>query len=310
MKIKTRLFLTIIFMLWASNPPISAESETHKEKAEGSVNILIVDGFNNHDWKATTKALKSILSKNKSFHIIVSTIPDENSNEWKKWSPNFSDYDTIIQNTNNISNKGAWPQHAQRNLEKYITTGGSMFVMHSGNNAFKEWPEYNKMIGLGWRNKNFGPSIRIDEGIPTIIPKGEGLNTGHGKRVDALVTRLGEHPIHAGLPRSWMAADTEVYWYPRGPAENITILSYAQERKTKLNFPTEWVVNYGKGKVYCSTFGHFWHNEKQIPRGIQCVAFQTSLIRSLLWLSNQEIKPETPESFPTKDSVSLINFEK
>jgi len=96
----------------------------------------------------------------------------------------------------------------------------------------------------------------------------------------------------------------EIYRYARGPAENLTVLSYAQEAKTKLSFPTEWTVQYGNGRVYNSTFGHYWHNQND-PPGMQCVGFQTTFIRALYWLAGKEITSLLPDDFPTKDAISL-----
>lgn len=276
--------------------------------AEGQskqIRVLIVDGFGNHDWKATTKAIVSILKRDKDFFINVSTVPKEKSAPWQKWNPPFSKYDVVIQNTNDISKKGSWPEPAKKSFEAYMANGGGMLAFHSANNAFPNWKEYNKMIGMGWRKKTFGPSIIVKDDKPVIIPAGEGDNTGHGKRVDTVVTRMGEHPIHQGIPRQWMAADIEIYRYARGPAENITVLSYANEAKTGLNFPTEWVVQYGKGRVYTSTFGHYWHNLTSDPPGIRCIGFQTILSRAVRWTAGAEITSTIPEKFPTKDRVSL-----
>ncbi|MFR7733576.1 MAG: ThuA domain-containing protein [Collinsella sp.] len=100
--------------------------------------------------------------------------------------------------------------------------------------------------------------IVTDDGAVLRLPPGEGGPTSHGARIDALVTRLGNHPMHAGLPRQWRAADIEVYRYTRGPAEQVQVLSYAREPATGLNFPIEWTVRYGKGRVYTSTLGHVW----------------------------------------------------
>jgi len=154
------------------------------------------------------------------------------------------------------------------------------------------------MIGLGWRNKRFGWSITIGpDGSAMRIPPGQGGNTSHGKRIDAVLTRLGEHPIHKDLPERWKAADLEVYSYARGPAENLKVLSHAHEPKTGLNFPIEWVVNYGKGKVYNSTFGHVWKGDTN-PPSMRCVAFQTLLIRAVQWLGGKGVTWPVPSNFP------------
>ena len=88
------------------------------------------------------------------------------------------------------------------------------------------------MIGLGWRKKTFGEGVVIDkEQNISVILQGQGEDTSHGSRVNALVTRIGDHPLQKGLPRQWVFADIEIYTYARGPMENITVLTYAKYEK-------------------------------------------------------------------------------
>ena len=87
------------------------------------------------------------------------------------------------------------------------------------------------MIGLGWRKKNQGVALQVDEDEKIVrIPSGEGQDTNHGARFDALVVRLGDHPIHEGMPRRWKTANIEVYNYPRGPAEDVRSAVVRQRR--------------------------------------------------------------------------------
>ena len=274
--------------------------------APDRIKVLIIDGFNNHDWKATTETTKKILNTTDLFTVETSTAPaTTDSDDWQQWRPEFKNYDVVIQNCNSIGGGPSWPKAVQNDLETFVKNGGGLFVLHSGNNAFPEWNEYNKMIGLGWRKKDFGAAITINDHGETIkIPAGEGENTGHGKKLDTLITSLGNHPIHQDLPKQWMAAELEVYRYARGPAENLTVISYANEAKTQLNFPIEWVVRYGKGNVYVSTYGHAWKG-KPNPPGMRCVAFHTSLIRGLEWLANGQVTYPVPANFPTAQSIQL-----
>ncbi len=293
--------LIILFILVLSFSCSSSKNSSDKIK------ILIIDGFSNHDWQATTQTLQTILKKDNSFIVEVSTVPKKSTSEWKIWKPLFMDYDVIIQTTNDYGNGGEWPIAAKLSFEKYITNGGGLLVYHSANNAFRDWTEYNNMIGLGWRHKNFGKAVIIEDGKPVIIAKGDGENTGHGQRFDALVTRIDNHPIHNGLPKQWLAADIEVYRYARGPATNMSVLSYGKDAQTGLNFPIEWVVEYGKGRVYNSTYGHYWHGLKSVPAGMRCVAFQTLFLRAVKWLAKAEVKSSYPKNFPTKDQISLYD---
>jgi len=260
-------------------------SPSTPEKGE-KIRVLIVDGFSNHDWRQTTAVIRRILEADGHFAVDVSTSPPKkNSPGWDQWRPAFSDYDVVVQNCNDIGGGPSWPKAVQKDLEDFVRSGGGLFVFHSANNAFRKWKEYNRMIGLGWRNKNFGWAITIDENEHIVrIPPGQGGNTSHGKRIDALVTNLGNHPIHKGLPKQWKATDIEIYRYARGPAENLTILSYARDPKTGLNFPIEWTVRYGKGLVYSSTLGHLWKDQTN-PPSVQCPFFQTLLIHATQWLA-------------------------
>jgi type 1 glutamine amidotransferase len=211
----------------------------------------------------------------------------------------------VVQNCNSYGGRPSWPVAVQHDLEAFVREGGGLYILHSGNNAFPEWKEYNRMIGLGWRDKDFGWAISVDPaGQVSRIPPGEGGNTSHGKRIDAVLTRLADHPIHSNLPRQWKVADLEVYSYARGPAENLTVLSYAREPNTGLNFPIEWVVQYGAGKVYNSTFGHVWQDDVN-PPATRCVAFQTLLVRAVEWLGREDVTSPVPVGFPDHLHVRL-----
>jgi len=136
------------------------------------------------------------------------------------------------------------------------------------------------------------------------IPAGEGRDTGHGSRVDTVVHRLGNHPIHAGLPRAWKTPEIEVYYYARGPAKDLEVLSYGFDPRTQMNWPLEWTVTCGKGRVYTSTFGHVWAGDRQ-PERMRCAGLQTIVIRALQWLARRDVTLPVPADFPTADTVSI-----
>ncbi len=69
------------------------------------------------------------------------------------------------------------------------------------------------------------------------IPPGTGDDTNHPDRINGVITRLGDHPIHEGLPRTWMTPTLEVYRYARGPAENVQVLSYAHDPQSGVAWP-------------------------------------------------------------------------
>ena len=287
-----------LFLIIFASPAFAQNKKT--------INVLIVDGFSNHDWKQTSKLTKLILEESGLFKVDISTIPAD-STDRQLWNPSFQQYAVVIQNTNNIQNQSLkWPRKVEVKLEEYVAKGGGLYILHSGNNAFPHWKEYDKMIGLGWRPKDMGYALEIDQDKNIIrIPPGEGQGTGHGDRFNAKIQILNRHPINKGFPDLWQTALTEVYHYPRGTAENITVLSYAYDSTaTKKMWPVEWVVRYGKGRVYNSSMGHLWKDEIY-PKSYRCIGFQTTMIRVTEWLATGKTTYPVPENFPTEDKISL-----
>ncbi len=275
-------------------------------KNPGGIEVLVVDGFSNHDWKRTTEIVRGILENTERFEVTVSTSPPTRESEgWDAWRPRFSDYDVVIQNSNSLGKRPTWPREVEKDLERYVSGGGGLYILHSANNAFGHWKEYDLMIGLGWRKADEGWALTVDEkGGVSRIPPGEGRGTYHGPRVDTVVQVLGDHPIHRGYPHRWKTPTLEVYKYARGPAENLTVLSHTHDPETGKNWPLEWVVEYGKGKVYNSTFGHVWKNEEN-PIGMRCAGIQTTLIRAVEWLAEGKTTWPVPEDFPTESEMRL-----
>lgn len=294
--------ILIFFVLLIGFTPVTFAQENKP------IRVLIVDGFSNHDWKQTTAVTKWILESSEYFEVDVSTVPADSA-ERKEWSPEFEQYAAVVQNTNNIHDQRLkWPEQAEKGLERYMKNGGGLYILHSANNAFPHWEEYNKMIGLGWRPQSVGYALEIGVDQEIIrIPSGEGKNTSHGSRFDAVIQVLNSHPINRNYPKQWKTANTEVYSYPRGPAENLEVLSFAYDSTdTQRRWPVEWVISYGEGRVYNSSLGHLWHGETY-PEAYRCVGFQTTLIRAVEWTATGEVTYPMPDDFPVEDAKNLKN---
>lgn len=271
------------------------------------IRVLIVDGYGNHDWKRTTQCVRAILATTGRFDVNVSTVPAHmNDPAYAGWCPAFTDYDVVMQTCNDLNGNGPpWPAPARAAFEAFVKNGGGTFILHSGNNAFADWDAYNHIVGLAWRKKEFGTALRVKEdGSIERIPPGQGSGTSHRPREDRVIHTLGDDAIHAGLPRAWKTPLIEIYTYARGPAENVTVLSWAEESATHERWPIEWTVQYGKGRAYSSTFGHVWRDETD-PVDMRCAGFQTILVRALQWLAARPVDFPVPADFPTETQTHL-----
>lgn len=293
-----------VWLVWVLGAAALVQAEP---SSEARIRVLIVDGFSNHDWELTTRLIRAVIEPTGLFDVGVSTSPPTaDSPGWDDWRPRFADYDVVIQNCNDSRSGPKWPAAVKVAFEDFVRDGGGVFIWHSANNAFADWPAYNEIIGLGWRKSDRGDALHIGENGEVVrIPAGTGPTTGHGPRVDAVIHRLSEHPIHRGLPRKWMTPDTEIYNYARGPANNLTVLSWADDKlATQLKWPMEWTVNYGQGRVYLSIFGHVWRGETD-PVSLRCVGVQTTTVRALQWLAKRPVDFSVPADFPTAETVSI-----
>jgi uncharacterized protein len=301
--------------------------------AADPIKVLIVDGQNNHNWRATTPILKKILEDAKLFSVEVATAPDrprppqkpkggapaeavkkyeddlttfkkseaEYKEKFAAFRPKFKDYQVVVSNYNG----DLWPTETRSDFAEYVSHGGGFVSVHAANNSFPEWPEYNAMIGVGgWggRNEKSGPYIRLRDGQFT-FDTSKGSGGSHGDQHAFLVEiRQKDHPITAGLPAKWLHATDELYDRLRGPAKQLTVLATAfADPKTKgsgEHEPMLMVIDYGKGRVFHTTLGH-------AEVAMRCVGFRVTFARGVEWAATGKVTQEVPGDFPTAEKTSI-----
>jgi hypothetical protein len=255
--------------------------------------------------------MKKVLEDCGRFTVDVSTTNMPNPKVPKDWKsvpfpPDLKNYDVVLLNYNGPR----WPESFQKELEWRLDRGEvSLVIVHAANNSFEKiWPEYDRMIGMGWRNNKYGDRLTLDKaGKEVRVLKGDGPGAGHGDRHEFLVViRDRSHPITRGLPPEWMHTKDELYQGMRGPIQNVHLLATAYadpakggKRSSGEHEPMLWTVSYGKGRVFHTTLGHDLE-------AMRCIGFITTLQRGTEWAATGNVTLSIPDNFPSASKSSSV----
>lgn len=310
--------------------------------ADEKLSVLLLDGRNNHDWVSTTDALRASLEHTGRFRVTVETAPEPGiprkprvpksddpevlsryesfvkayeaqakskesafQERWQKWLPDFASHDLVLLNYNGSD----WPEPMRKAFVDYVKGGGGVVLVHAANNAFRNWEEFNEIIGMGWRPAPYGKAIKIDPKSGDPYWDKEAGNSSHGSKHPFQVTvRKENHPIMRDLPKAWMHARDELYHDMRGPAKNMTILSSAwsdpEQRGSGKHEPITWEVSYGKGRVIVTSMGHLWKGDTEMD-SLYCAGFQNILARSCQYVATGEVTVAVSHKFPGESEPSI-----
>jgi type 1 glutamine amidotransferase len=194
--------------------------------AEAQARVLIVTGEDPHNWRETAPALKALLAKDRRLQVEVT--------EDLKFlaDPKLHDYDALVLHFSNWEHPNQPGKAAQENLQKAVANGTGVVVVHFASAAFRENPEFRKLVGRAWDAERFGH------------------DPGGKFRVE--ITDV-EHPITDGMES--FETEDELYYGLIGKPP-ITVLAKARSKIDGKEYPMAFVYNYGKGRGFHCPLGH------------------------------------------------------
>lgn len=296
----TKFFAVLALVAAAAAFTVHADAKPRRLKA------LVVSGQNNHNWPVSHQVLERILEQSGLFEVdIALTAPA--GGDMSGFKPDFAAYDVVVLDYNG----DRWPAETDAAFLDYVQGGGGVVVYHAADNAFADWDEFNRIIALGgWegRNEKSGPYCYLKDG-ELVLDHSAGPGGSHGaQREYAMHCRNAKHPITKGLPDNWMHAQDEMYDRMRGPA-NIGDLLYSGMTDPATGGsgreePLVFTVDYGRARIFHIMLGHCGPTAENNP-AMQCVGFQTLLLRGSEWAATGKVRQPVPKDFPTAASVSL-----
>ncbi|MBW7996662.1 MAG: ThuA domain-containing protein [Candidatus Glassbacteria bacterium] len=235
------LAAVVLFCLVAGAPAAAGQ-----EKKEPLARLLLLTGVDRyHDWKANSEKVREILQKG-GLEVVITEDP------WVLTTPAMESYDGIVMvmNTDN-----RWPPPVEQALAKHVGSGKALGIIHSANNCFPGWSEFEDMVGLLWRIDDVNRAGHDHYGPYTV----EIVDKQH------FITRdMQDFPVTDELYR-----DLTKY-------SDYHVLAEAFSKDKQARYPLIMTRNYGQGRVFHTALGHDVNS-------MSAAGFQRTTLRGMLW---------------------------
>jgi type 1 glutamine amidotransferase len=201
----------------------------------GKANVVILTGANNHDWKATTPVLKTILEESGKFSVDVVTDPEQLTAEFLK------NQDVLLSNWNAFgkTKPAPWSGELKSAYVEFVRNGGGHVVVHAGSSSYYDWDDYHAVCCATWKK-----------------------GTGH-KKPHEFEVRI-RKPDHSAVQGVENFQTLDELWFKPHVHPDAAVLAEAYSRRTGNWEPTVLAGQFGKGRCYTLLLGHnasFMKNE-------------------------------------------------
>ena len=232
------------------------------------LNVLLLAGENNHDWARSTPYVRDLLEASGRFTVTVAEDPSAALAD----AATLVEYDLLFSDYNGPD----WSETAKVNFTAAVASGTGLVILHAADNAFPGWVEYEKMVGLLWRE-----------------------GTGHGAFHEFLVNIVDpQHPITRGIAdfRQWDELYHKLVHMHDVPCHVLaSAYSDPDTGGTGADEPMMVVTQYGRGRVFHMVLGHVWPGDPEGEyKGASMIAFdnppfQQTLLRGCEWVATGEV---------------------
>ncbi|MEI6809103.1 MAG: ThuA domain-containing protein [bacterium] len=233
------------------------------------IKTLILGGTNNHDCSRSSPFCAKLLNDSGRFDAVVTTDPGtalQNAKYLAGFDLLFSDY-----------NGPEWPEAAKTNFTDAVDGGTGLVILHAADNSFTGWIEYEKMVGLLWRE-----------------------GTSHGSFHEFGVSIADHnHPITRGVAdfTLWDELYHKLVHMHNVPCHVLaSAFSSPESGGTGNSEPVMVTTQYGAGRIFHMVLGHVWPGD---PNGdykgasmitFENPGFQKTLVRGCEWAATGDVQ--------------------
>lgn len=237
------------------------------------VQVLIVTGRDDHDWRGAAPLMRQYLDAAGVFETRI-------AEEFRDAGPeSLKRYDVVVLVYADKAAEDHWTDRSKAVLLNFVRGGGGLVVYHHSSTAFKDWPEFARMSGGNYYGK-----------------------AQHSPIHDFTVTFADrDHPITRGLRASFPQFEDELYAsMEMQPAGSYHVIAtawddhslYNGKFKTPLagpgtNEPVMWTVDYERGRVFAIMIGHS-------AQATQSAGFRASFTRGVEWAGTGKVTQAPP----------------
>jgi hypothetical protein len=252
---------------------IASMSAAGASDTDDRIAVLILTGQNNHEWRATTPVLVSLLDETGRFRTKICETPHELTLEA------LARHHVVLSNWNSHGKDAAvqsWPDAAREAYVEFVRGGGGHVVVHAGSASFPDWAEYQEICLATW-----------------------GDGTRHGPVHEfPLRAESVAHPVTAGMPA---LETTDELWIKPVRHETATVLVSSFSRADWPRGSGDWEPSamaggFGRGRTFTLLLGH------DAP-AMRRAAFRDLLVRGVEWAGSGHVTiPWTSAVSPTRSS--------
>ena len=254
--------------------PLPLFASAREPVAQEKIPVLLISGANNHDWEWTAPSLAGILEESGRFDVTTTLEPGKMLAD----PAAIAGFRAFVLDYNGPR----WGEAAEQAFLEAVRGGTGVTIIHAADNAFPGWVEYERLVGLLWRE-----------------------GTGHGKFHPFTVKiRDRYHPITRSMKKLKKHPDELYHRLVHMHEAEFRVLATAFSDPatggTGEDEPMITVARYGAGRVFHTPLGHVWKDSDAQHASHEDPQFRDLVARGTEWAATGRVTERLFDGETTK----------